>query len=115
MHELAITQSLLQIALDKARESGAKSIRRINLRIGRLTGYVPEAVEMNFGLISPGTLAEGAQLRIEWVPVIIWCKDCGKDNELGEFEMCCPVCGSTRVSITGGREMFIESMEIEDA
>jgi hydrogenase nickel incorporation protein HypA/HybF len=115
MHELAITQSLLQIALDKARESGAKNIRCINLRIGRLTGYVPEAVEMNFGMLSPGTLAEGAKLLIQWVPVRISCKDCGKGSELGEFEMCCPNCGSTNVSITGGREMFIESMEIEDA
>jgi hydrogenase nickel incorporation protein HypA/HybF len=55
MHELAITQSLFKIVLEQARKAGAKKIAGINLRIGRLTGYVPEAVEMNFNLLAAGT------------------------------------------------------------
>jgi hydrogenase nickel incorporation protein HypA/HybF len=113
MHELAITQSLLKIALDKAEETGARRIARINLRIGRLTGYVPEAVEMNFRLISPDTPAEGAVLDIQWVPVTCRCRSCGSEFSSPELDLTCPECGMVSGRIAGGREMFIESMEVE--
>ncbi|MRR10354.1 hydrogenase maturation nickel metallochaperone HypA, partial [bacterium] len=57
MHELAITESLLTIALDQARAAGAGRIVSIRLKVGELTGYVPEAVETNFRVLSAGTIA----------------------------------------------------------
>jgi hydrogenase nickel incorporation protein HypA/HybF len=114
MHELAITQSLFKIVLEQALKAGAKKVTGINLRIGRLTGYVPEAVEMNFGLLAAGTMAEGAGLRIEWVPVKVFCRECKKESEQQDLGMGCAHCGSLNVRITGGREMYIESMEVDD-
>lgn len=113
MHELAITQSLVDIALEKAGQIGARRIVRINLRIGRLTGYVPEAVEMNFRLITPGTPAEGAALDIQWVPVKCLCRNCGAGFYAPEMDLTCPECGKVSGQVAGGREMFIESMEVE--
>ncbi len=113
MHELAITQSLLGIALEKAGEAGASRIRAINLRIGRLSGYLPEAVEANFEILSPGTLAEGAELRLEWVPVSCRCRDCGREYQAVMDDLRCPDCRTPRFQVTGGREMYIESMEVE--
>lgn len=113
MHEMAITQSLLQIALEKAGEVGARRIKSISLKIGRLTGYVPEAVEANFEIISPGTLAEGARLEIEWVPVACRCRDCGREYQAEIEDLRCPACRTPHFEITGGREMFIASMEVE--
>jgi hydrogenase nickel incorporation protein HypA/HybF len=114
MHELAITQSLFKIVLEQARKAGAKKVAGINLKIGRLTGYVPEAVEMNFNLLAAGTLAEGAGLRIEWVPVKVLCRDCQKESEQQDLGLGCVHCGSLNVKISGGREMYIESMEVDD-
>jgi len=113
MHELAITQSMLRIALERAQEAGATRIKAIDLRIGRLSGYVPEAVEANFEILSPGTLAEGARLRIEWMPVACRCRDCGREYHAEIEDLRCPDCGTPHFQITGGREMYIESMEVE--
>lgn len=113
MHELAITQSLLGIALDKASEAGAGRIRAIALKIGRLSGYVPEAVQANFEILSPGTLAEGAELRIEWMSISCRCRDCGREYQAEVEDLRCPVCRTLNFQITGGREMYIESMEVE--
>ncbi|HBE72618.1 MAG TPA: hydrogenase maturation nickel metallochaperone HypA [candidate division Zixibacteria bacterium] len=113
MHELAITQSLLKIALDKADEAGAGRIRTITLMIGRLSGYVPEAVQANFEILSPGTPAEGAELRIEWMPVSCRCRDCGREYQAEVDDLRCPGCRTPRFEVTGGREMYIESMEVE--
>jgi len=113
MHELAITESLVKIALAKAEEVGARRIKSINLKIGRLTGYVPEAVEMNFRLVTPGTKAEGAGLDIQWVPVRCRCRECGKEYISDELDLNCPQCGKLSGQIIDGREMFIDSMEVD--
>jgi hydrogenase nickel incorporation protein HypA/HybF len=113
VHELAITQSLLKIALDKANEAGAGRIRAITLKIGRLTGYVPEAVEANFEILSPGTPAEGARLIMEWVPVACRCRECGRRYQAEIEDLRCPDCRTLGFEIIGGREMYIESMEVE--
>lgn len=93
MHELAITQSLLRIALDKAAEAGAARIQRINLRIGELSGYLPEAVETNFRMLSPGTRAEGARLSLEWLPVSCECRQCGRQYRAQGHDLQCPGAG----------------------
>jgi len=113
VHELAITRSLLQIALDKAGQAQARRIGSIKLRIGRLSGYVPEAVEQNFRLLVPGTIAEGAALVLEWMPLRCRCKECGHEHDATPQDCSCPACGAVGFTITGGREMFIESMEVE--
>ncbi|MBI4726090.1 hydrogenase maturation nickel metallochaperone HypA [candidate division TA06 bacterium] len=114
MHELAITQSLFKIVLEQAQKAGATKVTRINLKIGRLTGYVPEAVEMNFNLLASGTMAEGAGLKIEWAPVKVHCRDCQKESERQDLGLGCAHCGSLNVRIAGGREMYIESMEVDN-
>jgi hydrogenase nickel incorporation protein HypA/HybF len=113
MHELAITRSLLEIALDKAGQAKATRIGSIRLRIGRLSGYVPEAVEQNFRMLTPGTLAEGAALELEWMPLRCRCRQCGREHDATPEDCSCPGCGAADFTITGGREMFIESMEVE--
>lgn len=113
MHELAITESLVKVALAKADEVGAGRIKKISLKIGKLTGYVPEAVEMNFRMITPGTIAEDAVLDIEWVPLLCRCGDCGEEFESEKLDLTCPRCGRLSGRIVDGREMFIDSMEVD--
>ena len=65
MHELSIMQSALSLALDQARQAGASRVHTIRLRIGALSGVVPDALEFAFEALVPGTLAEGAKLAVE--------------------------------------------------
>ena len=45
MHELAITQSMLDIVLEQAEKAEAKKVEQITLVIGEMTGVVKECVQ----------------------------------------------------------------------
>ena len=113
MHELSITQSLFDIVLEQAKQSGAKKIGCINLVIGEMTGVVGDSVRFYLDFLSKDTMAEGVALNIKAIPTRAHCRDCNNTFELREFDWRCPNCGSTSLEITGGKELFVESIEVE--
>lgn len=113
MHELSIMESALDVALRKAAEFGATRILAIHLRVGTLSGTVPEALQLAFEVLSPGTLAEGAQIAIESVPARFWCAGCGREFESPSMYAECPACHEASREIKAGRELEMASMEIE--
>ena len=92
MHELSIMQSALSLALDQARQAGAVRVHLIRLRIGALSGVVPDALEFAFEALTPGTLAEGARLAIEPVPARFWCATCTREFQSDDMFAECPGC-----------------------
>ena len=62
MHELGITENIMDIALDKAKEAQASKISRINLVVGELSGFVSDCIEFYFEFLSKDTIAQGAKL-----------------------------------------------------
>ena len=113
MHELSITQSMLDLVLKQAEEAGAEKIGKITLVIGEMTGVVARSVRFYFGFLSKGTPAEKAELDFKVVPTTARCQSCGKEFELGEFDWTCPRCQSNNIEITGGKELFVESIEVD--
>jgi hydrogenase nickel incorporation protein HypA/HybF len=113
MHELAITQSMLDLVLGQAEKAEAKRVGKINLVIGEMTGVVSECVQFYFDFLSRGTVAEGAALAIKAVPTQAKCQACGKVFELQEFDWTCPSCRGNNIEIVGGKELFVESIEVE--
>ena len=77
MHELAITEGILEAAVPEAVRQGAEKVLEIRLKIGELSGVVPECVYEYFEMISKGTIAEGARIVVEYIPISISCGDCG--------------------------------------
>jgi len=113
MHELAITQSMLDLVLEQAKKAGASEVRKINLVVGEMSGVVEECVQFYSDFLSKGTIAEGAALSFVKVPPQARCRNCDKLFELKEFEWDCPDCGSNSLEIVGGKELFVESIEVE--
>ncbi|MBE9512797.1 MAG: hydrogenase maturation nickel metallochaperone HypA [Chloroflexi bacterium] len=113
MHELAITQSMLDIVLEQAEKARAKKVSNINLTVGELSGFVEECVQFYFGFLAKETLAEGATLSFTSVPARARCQDCHKTFKLKEFDWTCPHCGGNNIEITAGKELFVESIEVE--
>ncbi len=113
MHELAITQSMFDLVLEQAKKVGAKKVGKINLVIGEMTGVVGDCVQFYFDFISKGTLAEGAALSFVMVPPKAQCRGCDKPFELKEFDWTCPYCGGNSLQIVAGKELFVESIEVE--
>ncbi len=113
MHELSITQSLLAVVIEHAEKAGARRVTHVNLRIGGLAGIVDESVQFYFDFLSRGTLAEGACLGFTHVPVRFRCRACAHEFEPEGRAWACPSCGEIGGEITAGREMYVESIEVE--
>jgi len=113
MHELSIMQSALSMALDQARQAGARQVLVIRLRIGALSGVAPDALQFAFEVLAPGTLAEKAELAIEPVPARFWCADCRREFVSGDLFAECPGCHRSSGELRAGRELEVASLEIE--
>lgn len=115
MHELPITQGILDTALAAARQADAQRILAIDLVIGALSGVVDDSVQFYFDILSQGTLAEGATLRFRRPQASATCLDCGATFLAAPpLAPACPACDSPAVRVDGGREFFVESIEIDD-
>jgi hydrogenase nickel incorporation protein HypA/HybF len=113
MHELSVTQSILDIALAHAQGAGASRILKVNLVIGELSGLVGEYIQFYFDFVSKGTPAEGAELTFRRVPARFRCLDCGTEYEPNGADWTCTQCGALRPMAVGGRELLVESIEVE--
>ena len=113
MHELSVTQQMLDIALEKADEAQATRITGINLVIGDMSSIVDDSVQFYFDFLSRDSLASGASLSFKRVPMQVRCRNCDHSFTPGKSLWCCPRCGEWDVEIIGGREFYIESIEVE--
>ena len=113
MHELSIMQSALSMALEKARQAGASRVHVIRLRIGALSGVVPDALQFAFEALAPGTPAENGQLAVENVPARFWCATCTREFQSDDMFAECPDCHKPSGELRAGREMELASMEVD--
>jgi hydrogenase nickel incorporation protein HypA/HybF len=111
MHELALADSIVRIALAHA---GGRRIARVEVRVGHLRQVVPSALDFAFGLVAEGTAADGAELVLEEVPAAGRCRACGEESELPEFPLRCAACGGLDLEILRGEELHVDALELED-
>jgi hydrogenase nickel incorporation protein HypA/HybF len=108
MHELAITQSIVDVVSERV---GDSRVSTVHLKVGQLSGVVPRAVQFCFELVTDGTPLQGAELLIEELPGVGYCHDCAMDISLPDLILLCP-CGSANVRVVSGRELTVESIEV---
>ena len=113
MHELAVTESIVKIALDYANKAGARRVTDVYLVIGRLSSIVDDSVQFYWDIISQDTICANARLHFQRNPANLVCLDCGKAFQLGEELTPCPACGSAKIKVITGEEFSLESIEIE--
>ncbi len=106
-------QNALAVALDQAQQAGANHVRVVRLRIGALSGVVPEALQFAFEALAPGTPAQGAQLAIEQVPARFWCPTCRREFPAADLLAECPDCHGLSGELRAGRELEVASLEID--
>jgi hydrogenase nickel incorporation protein HypA/HybF len=113
MHELSIAMSVLD-ALDEEsqRREGAR-VTAVHLKVGPLSGVVPQALQGAFELAREGTDFAECQLVIEETQVMIRCPKCRIDRPVESIQqMSCAVCGTATADIISGRELEVRAMEI---
>jgi hydrogenase nickel incorporation protein HypA/HybF len=112
VHELSLADAVVTIARDYAR---GRRVAAVDVKVGRLRQVVPDALAFAFELVAAGTEVEGAELRIEHMPVRVRCPRCAAESEAPEFPLVCAECGSLDVDVVAGDELLVESLELEDA
>ena len=113
MHELSVTESLLEIALRHANTAQAKRITGLHIVIGQLASIVDESVQFYWDFVAKGTVAEGAFLYFKRIPVELECRSCGNRFQPGREDFSCPTCKSSTIKILAGEEFFLESIDID--
>jgi hydrogenase nickel incorporation protein HypA/HybF len=111
MHELSIADAIVTIA---CRHAAGRSVTRVDVRVGHLRQVVPDSLGFAFELVSAGTELEGAELVIEDVPATVRCNACAADSTLAEFPAHCSACGGFDVEVTGGEELLVDSLELDE-
>jgi hydrogenase nickel incorporation protein HypA/HybF len=115
MHELAVTKSILKLALDHTARNGGKEIISIHLAIGEMRNLEEAWIQRYFDYISKGTPAEKAVIRVKKIPVVFLCKDCGEQfsaNIKEDKKILCSHCGSFEYDLVSGRELIVEQLEV---
>lgn len=118
MHEMSIVLSIFSAIDEKVISlrgtlEGAK-VAKISLKVGEISTVVPEALQFSFEVARKSTIFDGAVLEVEKVPVRGRCQACSQEFPLDDVIFICPGCGSPRVELTQGRELFIDSFELDD-
>ena len=114
MHETAIVQGLMGIIEEQAAKHGAARVSRVNVKVGRLRAVEPRQLVACFEVFAEGTIADGALLAIEEMPVRARCRSCGSEFEVANYRFACGACGAGDVEVTQGQELYIESIEVTD-
>jgi hydrogenase nickel incorporation protein HypA/HybF len=114
MHELAVTQSVLEIVLRHARRAGGARVSAIHLVVGQLSSIVDDSVAFYWESVARGTPAEGARLCFRRIPARLRCEACGGEFPWPEESLDCPACASHSVRLTAGDEFSVEAIEVDE-
>ncbi|MGA2350089.1 MAG: hydrogenase maturation nickel metallochaperone HypA [Terracidiphilus sp.] len=116
MHELSLITSVVETVTESLGPYPGARVLAVTLRVGALASVIPESLEFCYGIASEGTPLEGSRLVVNVLPVIMHCAPCGEDVELeGVQSFRCPRCGAPCSEMRQGRELEIDSIEIDEA
>jgi hydrogenase nickel incorporation protein HypA/HybF len=115
MHELSIMTSVVETVTESLTAYPGARVTEVRLRVGALASVVPESLEFCYGIATEGTPLAGSRLVVNVLPVIVHCEHCAADAELdGVQSFRCPRCGEPSYDLRQGRELEIESYEIDE-
>ena len=116
MHELGIMTGVLDAVQTSARQAGADRVLKVSLSVGEMTEAIEDALRFAFEALSEQqeyALCAGAELDIVMVRPRCRCLECGAEYDHDRFHMLCPECGSFATELVAGRELQIDSIEVD--
>ncbi len=113
MHEFSVVQSLMGLIEKNASENNAKSVSRVVVKIGKLSGIEPHLLKMAFDTFKEKTICENAQLEMIIQDVVALCEDCKNEFIVEDNRFVCPTCNGFNLKILDGEDMYLMSLELE--
>src|ERR1039457_1220257 len=115
MHELSIAASIVDAVTESAAAYPGARVKEVRLRVGALASVVEDSLQFCWEITVEGTPLEGSILIVKILPVVSHCAACGKDGELMSLQSFrCPHCGEQVSDLRQGRELEIDSIEIDE-
>ncbi len=114
MHEASLAGGVLQLIEQAALRERFARVTHLRLEAGRLAGVEPRALRFALEALAPGTLLEGARIDIEEPPGQAWCMACGRTVQIAQRGDACAHCGGYQLQPTGGTELRVIDMQVED-
>ena len=115
MHELSIAHDIVEIVQQYVPGDALGGVRSVRLRVGGLSGVVPDSLAFSFAAIVSGTPLESARLDIEHVPALGRCNACGREFEAADLIFVCPACGGADVELVSGSDLRVIDIELEES
>lgn len=112
MHEITMVTSLFEIINAEVERQDIETISRVHLKMGELAALEPMTLTSCFELLAEGTAAQGAELVIKTLPLTGSCAGCGSRFRILKYRFNCPDCGSDTVELVGGKELYLDSLEV---
>ena len=113
MHELSICQSLINQVENIALERSAQCVTSIVIGMGPLSGVEAQLLKNAYPIASAGTIAEHAEIIIEYLPIRVKCNQCDSESEALPNKLICKQCGDWRTTLVSGDELLLMSVELE--
>ena len=107
MHELALSESIVELLIACARREGMQRIHAVSVEIGAGAAVDASALAFCLPIVAEGTVADGADFRMTHVPLRALCNACGEAYAPANLAAVCPACGSADRNITDGRQMRV--------
>lgn len=112
MHELSICQALISQVEAIASEQSAQRVALIRLGIGPLSGVEARLLQQAYPIASAGSVADGAELVIDNLPLQVSCEHCGRTTEALPNRLVCAACGDWHTRLISGDELLLTSIEL---
>ena len=113
MHEFSVVQSLMELIEQNIKENNAKSVSKVVLKIGKMSGIEPHLLKIAFDTFKEKTVCENAELEMIIQDVVAFCEDCKKEFVIEENKFICPDCKGFNLKIIDGEDMYLMSLEME--
>ena len=113
MHEMSITQNILEDVEQNLTNVQYSKIIDIKIKIGELTALDPSSLQFCYEALSKGTKFEGVPLVIDEIPLTGHCNSCKNEINIDNFLFVCGNCGSTDVTIISGEELILSEINVE--
>lgn len=113
MHELGIMTGVMEAVKQSADDAGADKVLKVTLSVGVMTEAIEDALRFAFEALSENTMFEDAELEINMIQPKSRCMECGAEFEHDRFHRFCPACESFATELIAGREMQIDSIEVD--
>ncbi len=112
MHELAVTESILSIALEHAQKANATKVTDINLVIGQLSSLIDDSITFYWEIVSKDTICSEADIHFTRIPARMRCNACQNEYSMDHELTPCPCCNSSDIKILSGNEFRVDSIEV---